>query len=153
MLSVLGTASIVSLAGCSGNDNGENDSTDTSNDDEGNQQIAPPAEQQAKLVPDDSGSDDIFGNTVAISNDGSTAIIGAVNDEDPNGADAGAAYVFSQANSGWQQQTKLTADDGTEQDYFGSAVAVSNDGSTAIFGANGDDNPNGEDAGAAYVFS
>ena len=47
--------------------------------------------QVAKLLPDDGGSGDLFGNSIAIS--GSTAIVGAVGDND-DGLDSGSAYLF-----------------------------------------------------------
>jgi len=106
--------------------------------------------QEAKVVPDDGDRLDRFGYSVAASDDGSTAVIGARNDEDPNGEHAGAAYVFERSGGGWSQEAKLAADDGGQGDLFGESVGVSGDGSTAVVGAIGADNPNG--AGAAYVF-
>jgi hypothetical protein len=50
--------------------------------------------QQAKLVPADGATSDYFGNSVAISSDGNTAIIGAYYDDD-KGADSGSAYIFT----------------------------------------------------------
>ncbi|WP_277543063.1 FG-GAP repeat protein, partial [Haloarcula laminariae] len=50
--------------------------------------------QQAKIAADDGDSDDDFGASVALSSYGSTALIGAAGDEDPNGDEAGSAYVF-----------------------------------------------------------
>ena len=50
--------------------------------------------QPAKLAADDGDSDDLFGNRVAVSGDGTTALIGAYWDEGPNGEVAGSAYVF-----------------------------------------------------------
>ncbi|WP_277543763.1 FG-GAP repeat protein, partial [Haloarcula laminariae] len=50
--------------------------------------------QQAKIAADDGDSDDDFGASVALSSDSPTALIGASNDEDPNGDQAGSAYVF-----------------------------------------------------------
>ncbi|MEF8855507.1 MAG: hypothetical protein V5A24_08470 [Haloarculaceae archaeon] len=107
--------------------------------------------QESKLVADDGDDQDRFGWSVAVSGDGSTAIIGARTDEDPKGEEAGSAYVFSGADGSWTQQAKIVADDGEDGDGFGSAVAVSNEGSTAIIGASGDEDPNGEDVGSAYV--
>ncbi|QSG16299.1 FG-GAP repeat protein [Halapricum desulfuricans] len=50
------------------------------------------------------------------------------------------------------QISKFAADDGESLDFFGRSVAVSSDGTTALIGAYHDDDPNGEDAGSAYVF-
>ncbi len=108
--------------------------------------------QQAKLAAADGDSQDKFGSSVAMSNGGTTAIIGAYGDEDPNGEQAGSAYVFQGSGGSWTQQAKLAAADGDGQDNFGSSVAMSSDGNTAIIGANRGEDPNGEQAGSAYVF-
>jgi hypothetical protein len=108
--------------------------------------------QQAKLVAADGDSEDGFGNSVALSEDGSTAVVGARRDEDPNGDRAGSAYVFDTAGESWSQQAKLTADDGDSGDGFGFSVAVSDDGTTALISAIWDEDPNGDEAGSAYVF-
>jgi hypothetical protein len=104
--------------------------------------------QAAKLVADDGDPGDAFGYSVAV--DGSTAVVGAPEDEDPNGDDAGLAYVFQRQGGSWTQTRKLAPDDGDSGDRFGDSVAVS--GSTAVVGAGDDQNPNGERAGSAYVF-
>ena len=84
--------------------------------------------------------------------DGSTALIGAGDDEEPNGGKAGSVYVFSRSDGTWSHQTKLAATDGDPQDQFGSKVAVANDGETALVGAQTDEDPHGEKTGSAYVF-
>lgn len=108
--------------------------------------------QTAKLAPDDGDAGDLFGSSVALSMDGTTAIIGAYADDDPNGRLAGSAYVFEQSDGSWRQQAKLTPDDGDSKDVFGSSVAMTNDGTIAIIGARHDEDPNGETSGSAYVF-
>jgi hypothetical protein len=104
------------------------------------------------LDPDDGDSRDNFGSAVSVSDDGNTVVVGAEGDEDPNGADAGSAYVFELAVGSWRQWTKLTADDGDDEDSFGNAVSISGDGTTIVVGARGDEDPNGEDGGSAYAF-
>ena len=101
---------------------------------------------QEKIVADDGKSFDRFGRAVAL--DGNTALIGA-DREDTNGADAGAAYVFTRSGTGWVQQAKIVAKDAESYDHFGRAVAL--DGDTALIGADGEDT-GGSSAGAAYVF-
>lgn len=146
-LELAGAAGIVSLAGCSNSED-----TDANPDESEETVVSAPISQQAKLAADDGDSEDFFGGVVTLSDDGSTALIGAFDDEDPNGDRAGSAYVFSQSNGSWQQQTKLTADDGDSDDEFGRAVTLSGDGSTALIGARSDEDPNGFFAGSAYVF-
>jgi len=109
--------------------------------------------RQAKLVADDGDRSDGFGHSVGLSGDGSTALIGADDAEDPNGSDAGSAYVFTRTGGSWSQGAKLTADDGDPDDEFGSSVALADDGSTALIGADNDEDPNGSEAGSAYVFT
>ena len=65
--------------------------------------------QIAKLLPNDGAADDRFGVSVGIH--GNTAIVGAYQ-EDQNGNNAGAAYLFD-VTSG-KQLTKLLADDGVQ---------------------------------------
>jgi hypothetical protein len=105
-----------------------------------------------------------FGGSVALSDSGSTALIGA-----PFGI--GGAWVFTRRNGHWSQQVKLVGDctggpavctgpKGTGEGYagvntgeFGSAVALSANGSTALIGAAGDVSQGADDAGAAWVFT
>ena len=103
-------------------------------------------QQVAELMASDGEEGDGFGINVSIS--GTTAIVGAYQDDD-NGWSSGAAYIFEQTDAGWQQVAKLTAADGEKYDRFGYRVSIS--GSVAIVGAQYDDD-NGEDSGSAYIF-
>ncbi|WP_276258273.1 FG-GAP repeat protein [Haloglomus litoreum] len=104
--------------------------------------------QQAKLLPTDGDAQDRFGWSVALSGD--TALVGAYQDEDPNGSNSGSAYVFTRSGTTWSQQAKLLPTDGDDSDRFGYTVAL--DGDTAVVGAYLDEDPNGGGAGSAYVF-
>ncbi len=89
-----------------------------------------------------------FGMSVALSADGNTALIGAPDDY----GYAGAAWVFTRAGATWTQEgEKLVADDESqpEESQFGSSVALSADGDTALVGGP-DDNSR---QGAAWVFA
>jgi hypothetical protein len=86
---------------------------------------------------------DNLGHSVALSADGKTALIG---DPTENEA-AGSAYVFTGSGSTWTQQAELTGSDVQKGWEFGTSVALSADGQTALVGA-----PT-SDAGSAYVFS
>jgi len=105
--------------------------------------------RQDKLLAGDSSSDG-FGEEVAVDDD--TIVVGSNGDDDVDGDTfgTGSAYVFTQSGGAWSQQTKLTADDRDDDDEFGVWVAL--DGSTAVVGAPGDEDPNGMNAGSAYVF-
>lgn len=149
VLGMLGTGSVVALAGCnSGGDDTDNRST-------GSSQLGSSAlpQRTAKLRPKDGDTEEYFAGSVALSGDGSTAVIGAYWGTEPNGERAGAAYVFTESGGNWQQQTTFAPDDGDSGDLFGVSATVSNDGSTAIVGAQFDEDPNGKRAGSAYVFS
>lgn len=109
--------------------------------------------QRATLSAADGDGRDFFGVAVALSGDGTTALVGADSDEDPNGDVAGSAYVFTAEGGAWGQRAKLTADDGDGNDWFGHAVALDETGTTALVGAPKDEDPNGPEAGSAYLFS
>jgi hypothetical protein len=92
-----------------------------------------------------------FGSSVALSADGNTALVGG---PDGNGDNVGAAWVFTRSGSSWTQQGgKLTGNgEINEPDaggYFGSSVALSADGDTAMIGGPGDSGA----AGAVWVFT
>jgi hypothetical protein len=103
--------------------------------------------EQGKLTASDGAADDSFGSGVAI--DGDLAVVGA-RSGDGNAADSGAAYVFARTASVWTEEHKLTASDGTADDWFGQSVSVS--GATAIVGAHMAETA-GPYAGTAYVFT
>lgn len=109
--------------------------------------------QRAKLTPADTdGAEMDFGVAVDMSADGTTVFVGAQNDDNENGDLAGSAYVFTRSSGSWSEQTKLLSSDGAAGDGFGIGVGLSDDGTTAIIGASTHDEPNGREAGAAYVF-
>ncbi|HPA09104.1 MAG TPA: kelch repeat-containing protein, partial [Methanoregulaceae archaeon] len=90
---------------------------------------------------------DYFGYSIALSADGSTALIGAYG----NNAQTGATYIFEKGG-GW---TSKGAADATAKftgevpiDYFGYSTALSADGSTALVGGYG----NNAQIGAVYIF-
>ncbi len=104
-------------------------------------------QQQAKLTASDGAANDTLGGNVAIS--GETAVAGAIG-HDQNGANSGAAYVFTRSGTTWSQQMKLTAADGAEGDAFGQSIALFGD--TLVIGAPHDDDK-GNGSGSVYVFT
>ena len=102
---------------------------------------------QAKLSPSDANAGDGFGVSVAI--DGNTAVVGSYQN-DSNGIDCGAAYVYQHSGSNWTQSQKLTASDANTGDQFGRSVAI--EGNTIVVGSYIGDStePN---SGSAYVFT
>jgi len=127
--------------------------------------------QEAYLKASNTGGNDWFGESVAISGD--IVVVGA-RQEDSNATDingdesddsaqsAGAAFVFARSGTTWSQEAYLKASNAEAGDHFG--VSVSASASTIVVGAteedssasgvNGDELDNGaEDSGAAYVFT
>ena len=101
--------------------------------------------QQKKILPYKAGES--FGWNVDIGGD--YAIAGASTATD-KGSYSGSAYIFVRSGTSWNQQKKLTANDGAAYDAFGYSVSI--DGNYAIVGAYREDDK-GTNAGAAYVFS
>ena len=78
--------------------------------------------------------DGLFGQSVAISGDGNTVILGAPFDNVYSVG--GAAWVFTRSNGVWMQLgAKITGDCKGPCGYFGKSVAISADGNTALVGA------------------
>jgi len=106
--------------------------------------------ETAKLTASDGAEQDYFGYSVSVSSN--DIVIGAYGDDD-NGDWSGSAYVFTKPSGGWINMTetaKLTTSDGTEYDYFGYSVSISDD--NIVVGAY-QDNDNGIWSGSAYVFT
>lgn len=102
-------------------------------------------QQGEKLAGGGESGEGRFGTSVALSGDGTTALIGGAKDEN-----AGAAWIFARSGSTWSQQgEKLTGGGEGGEGEFGTNVALSSDGSTALIGAWRD---NGG-VGAAWVFA
>ncbi|MDD3375569.1 MAG: FG-GAP repeat protein, partial [Candidatus Omnitrophica bacterium] len=101
-----------------------------------------------KIIASDGAAGDEFGAAVSVFGD--IAVVGAYLHDDTSD-DCGAAYIFKENASGtsWSQVDELLANDGAENDYFGSSVSVFGD--IAIVGAHRDDD-NGSNSGSAYIF-
>jgi hypothetical protein len=105
-----------------------------------------------KLLASDGTAQDYFGYSVSLSADGSTALIGSEY-HDVDGKDTqGAAYVYVRTGETWTQQQQLIADDGAIGDFFGASVSLSDDGNTAIVGAQRDANEMNTKQGSVYIF-
>jgi hypothetical protein len=108
--------------------------------------------EEQEFLPDDSQENQTFGHNVSISGGEPWRIAaGGHRDDNENGVNAGAAYVFlyDSDTSQWVQHQKLLPDDGEDFDRFGRFISMSGD--TIMAGSNWD-NDNGEAAGAVYVF-
>jgi hypothetical protein len=126
---------------------------------------------------------DFFGNSVALSNDGTTLAVGAPGEDNgftgilTDGSeaggggtreDSGAVYLFSNSSGTWEPTTYIKAADASEDDFFGVDLALSGDGETLVVGTPYDDNSatgvitdgsesvdvgSASDSGAVYLFS
>ena len=87
----------------------------------------------------------VQGNSVGLSDNGKTAIIGGDNDNNL----VGAAWVFTRSDGVWTQRDKLVGTGAIGNAFQGNSVSLSGDGETAIAGGPGD---NGN-IGAVWVYN
>lgn len=128
-------------------------------------------EQQAYIKASNGRDKDNFGAAVSLSGDGNTLAVGAPSvhivgmQNDDEGENTGAAYVFTRRDGEWEQQAYIKAPNADVNDLFGTIIALSRDGSTLAAGAPGDDSgatgingdqgnsPNHLGSGAIHVFT
>jgi hypothetical protein len=126
--------------------------------------------QQAYIKASNTGTNDSFGHSVAISGD--TMVVGAPyedsgaggvngNQNDESRTDSGAVYVYVRNGSTWTQQAYIKASNADADDNFGFSVAISGDTlvvgawneASSATGVNGNQALNNSlSSGAAYVF-
>jgi len=103
-------------------------------------------QQGTKLTGRGETGGGLFGVSVALSSTGNTALVGGSGDND----NIGAAWVLARSASGWAQQgAKLIGRGETNIAQFGSTVALSARGNTALIGGAFDNHQ----TGAAWVFT
>lgn len=128
---------------------------------------------QAKLKPSQLGTQDHFGSSLDLSNDGNTLVVASIYEDgsgtgvnptvNDSAGQAGAAFVFSRSGSTWTQQAYLKANNSGSGDYFGVNVTISGDGNTVAVGAvqedgstggiNAVDNNSLNNTGAVYTYT
>jgi hypothetical protein len=91
--------------------------------------------QQAQLRASDAAAGDAFGATLAISTDGSTAVIGAPFKTLSGMTKSGAAYVFVRAGTVWTQAAELMGSPSSAGDNFGASVSIAGIGTVVAVGA------------------
>jgi FG-GAP repeat len=124
------------------------------------------AQHGPKITEAEERGEGEFGGSVAVSANGTTALIGAPRNLDAGGKNhrepAGAVWAFTRSGSTWAQQgTQLIPDDETEvkpeegSARFGYSVALSAHGDTALIGGPDDNGETFGDGGvgAAWVFT
>ena len=137
--------------------------------------------QQAYIKTSYPEENDLFGSSIAISGDGNTLAVGALDEDggqpgingdqaDNSGRGSGATYVFTRVGEDWSQQAYIKGSNTERADAFGAALAISADGDTLAVGAPDENNTStganadvgsrvGNDQrtdyshGAAYIFT
>ena len=107
----------------------------------------PPSEQiGSKMVGTGTvGNNSQQGNSIAVSADGNTAVVGGTFDD----GNVGATWVFIRSGGVWSQQgSKLVGTGSIGEALQGKYVAISEDGNTAVVGGPGNNNS----TGAAWIF-
>ena len=108
--------------------------------------------EKSVVQPDDLNFDSsrYFGSSLSLDN-GSLAVGAyAARKENYSGDYNGAVYLFDVNGSYPTQTNRVTASDGSSDDYFGSSVALSGD--SLLIGAPSDDEGGYQDSGSAYLF-
>ena len=110
-------------------------------------------QQGAKLVP--AGATNLEqGDSVALSGDGNTALVGGFGDNPHGDNSVGAAWVFTRSGTTWTQQgAKLVGTGAAGDADQGTSVALSGDGNTALVGGPSDNTHGYNSVGAAWVFT
>lgn len=118
------------------------------------------------------GREDEFGVSVALSSDGNVLAVGAQHEDgggdgvgpafDESAPESGAAYVYRFAGSSWRAEAFIKAPNSDFNDQFGLVLSLSRDGSTLAVGAPLEDggslgvdglfNEDAFDAGAVYIY-
>jgi hypothetical protein len=115
------------------------------------------AQQGSKLLATGETGNGDLGFAVGLSADGNTALVGAGSDTPSGSSNFGAAFVFTRSGTTWTQQAKLPNPTGmTGAATFGTTLALSADGNTALIGGpydgfDGFGAPNVK--GAAWVYT
>ena len=107
----------------------------------------------------DADSGDFFGNSVALSDDGSVLAVGASEWDGVNNdkSKQGGVYIYDKIGDTWNLRgSVLFPSDAGSRDYFGRSVALSSDGSVLAVGATGWDGVGSptayDDRGAVYIY-
>ncbi len=132
--------------------------------------------QEAYFKASNTGSYDLFGSAVSLSDDGSILAVGAkeeesssrgINGEQTNDDfwEVGAVYLYRHGIAGWAQESYVKPTNSYDEQHFGGAVSISGDGlvlavgsereNSSSSGVNGDqdqDENYAESTGAVYVY-
>ena len=96
--------------------------------------------QRATLAASDAMGPAMFGSSVAVSADGTTVLVGGMNDHgaySPHAGQDGAAWVFVRNGDTWSQQGPKLRPSDADGAAAGTSVALSADGATAFVAGSG----------------
>jgi trimeric autotransporter adhesin len=124
-------------------------------------------ELQAYIKAPNTEQDDLFGWDVSLSGDGSTLAVSSIaddsaatNSQDNSLSNSGAVFVYTRSDGVWALQSYLKASNADEDDSFGSALAINENGSYLAISAVGEAGTSGQPennskslSGAVYVFA
>jgi hypothetical protein len=110
--------------------------------------------EEGKLTPVGLEAGDHFGHSVSVWSSGDPSEIGSLiavgaPDDDDQGEDAGAAYIFRNVDGSWTQVAKLVGNPDGDGDRFGNSVSIRNN--TVLIGAPYDDD-GGDNTGSVFMF-
>lgn len=116
---------------------------------------------QQTLIKEDLGEEcrHLLGSAIALSDDGNTLVAGVRG----TNTSAGAAFVYHRTDSTWAKGNQVTAPHPDSEDYFGNALALSDDGKILAVGAASEDSSargiggdaqdnQAENSGAVYIY-
>jgi hypothetical protein len=93
--------------------------------------------------------DTLEGGILSVSSNGNFGVLG----QPTFNSNTGRVQVYSIANGVWTFLQTLTASDAAIGDEFGGGVSLSQDGSRLVVGSPKDDNAQGTNVGAVYIFN
>jgi hypothetical protein len=91
--------------------------------------------EEATLTASDAADFDGLGCSVALSADGSRAIAGACLDDHSSEVEVGSVRVFARTDTGWAEEATLLPPSPLSDEWFGTAVAISADGTRVLVGS------------------
>jgi hypothetical protein len=110
-------------------------------------------EQQRILNPLASTAAQYFGADAAIDDTGTYLLITEYNHHDPGSfTNTGTVHFYTRSGSTWTKQGEVQSTDLATEDYYGSSVSMTPDGTYAIISAPQDDSPS-QNAGSCYIFT
>jgi hypothetical protein len=108
--------------------------------------------QESILTASDYARNDYFGSSVSLSTTGNLMSVGAYGKTTGSMLAGGKVYNLTRTGFIWTLQSAITASDVTRDDLFGSALALTPDGTKLAVGAMGRDSYAINNSGAVYTF-